>query len=143
MNTPEMTRVKGDVPMKRSMLILRSAASIVAGFAAMSIIVVGGSALAAFATNAGDGRSPVYLAANLVVSVAGALLGGIVASAAAPVRPRLHGAVLALLTLAMSVMSGLTPAPGQPRLYPLAIVIIGVSGVLIGTAVQTRRRASA
>lgn len=115
--------------------------SVVAGYLAMAAIVMIGTAIAAAAMIPGgiagaremEGTPPhAYLYANLAASFVAALLGGWVAARLAPRNSMLHSAALAMLLLAMSVLSFRSQAARQPRWYPITIALIGMTGVMAG-----------
>jgi hypothetical protein len=127
----------------------RSVAAVAGGFLGMIVVVTAGTAAAAAALvpggmsmsgpPAGVEVPRAYLAANLIVSFAGAALGGWLAGRFAPGSAFSHAAVLAGLVLLMGVASGAGGAsPGQPGWYPWIITITGVAGVLAGGAVAGR-----
>lgn len=92
---------------------------------------------------AGVVLSSTYLAANLLVSLAAAVLGGWLTARLAPRVPMGHVLALAALLIAMSIVSATgdqaQPA-GQPGWYPIGIAILGVLGVLAGGWLHTRVR---
>jgi hypothetical protein len=123
------------------MILLRSVAAIVAGFGFTASTVMVGTILATALFIPGGLRSvgavsplpPSYLAANLAISLFGAVLGGWLAARIAAYAPFGHAVVLAALLAAMTVASAYAePAARQPGWYPYTIAAIGVCGVLAG-----------
>ena len=124
--------------------MLRSVAAVAAGFIGMMLVVMAGTLAAtmvfvpggmtAMAADAPARPLPgSYLAANLLVSLAGAAVAGWVAARLAPSSPFAHVLVLAALLLIMTLASfSRGPAPGQPNWYPWVIGTIGMAGVAIG-----------
>jgi hypothetical protein len=122
------------------MEILRSIGAVVAGYAAMVVLVMVSFAVAAKAFKmapgraGGDGVTPPrgYLVFNLVSGLVAAIVGGWVTGCIAQRNMLLHALALALLIAAMGVLSARKPQPGQPQWYPWTITLIGVVGALIG-----------
>jgi hypothetical protein len=132
-------------------LMLRSLAAVGGGFVAMMVVVMIGTAAAtavfvpggltaAMSQTAPPGPLPrTYLAANLIVSLAGAVLAGWIAARFAPSSPGAHVLALAGLMVIMTVATAAQgAAPGQPAWYPWVIGAIGLGGVLIGGLVWRR-----
>jgi hypothetical protein len=125
--------------------MVRSITAVVGGLVGLVMIVMAGT-LAATALlvpgglSAGMSQPPAgapvpraYLAANLLFSLLGALAGGWITAKLASSAPGTHVLVLAGIMLAMSIATLVQGAQrGQPGWYPLAIVAIGVTGVLMG-----------
>jgi MFS-type transporter involved in bile tolerance (Atg22 family) len=130
--------------------MVRSIAAVAGGFVTMLAIVMVGTlaAVAAFVPGGlttGMSQPPsgslsrTYLAANLLVSLLGAIAGGWVTSRVAAASPSTHVLVLAGIILIMSVVTAAQgAAPGQPAWYPITISVIGLAGVLIGGAAAKR-----
>jgi peptidoglycan/LPS O-acetylase OafA/YrhL len=125
--------------------MLSSIWSVVFGYAAMAIIVMLGTALAAGALYPGGFSAakkletpppPAYLYANLALSFVAALAGGWVCADRAPSQPMIHVAVLAALLLVMSVFSAKSFRGKQPSWYPKTIAAIGVLGVVGGGLIR-------
>lgn len=124
--------------------MLRSLAAVVAGYLTMALVVILGTVaataafvpggLAALRAGAAAGVVPAgYLAANLVVSLLAAMLGGWVAARVATRAPLAHAASLAIAVAVFGLVTALRPAaPGQPAWYPWTIVVLGTAGVLLG-----------
>jgi hypothetical protein len=124
--------------------ILRSVAAIVAGYGFMAVTVTVGIiiATALFApagmppaeNGTAASRLPVaYLAANLVISLLGAVLGGWLTARIAAFAPFGHAAALAAIVATLTILTVATaPAGTQPAWYPIVIGSLGVVGVLGG-----------
>jgi hypothetical protein len=79
---------------------------------------------------------------NLLISVLGAVAGGITTARITAGRTLFTVLVLALILLMSAlapVLRGAAAAPGQPRWYPLALAILPPLGVLLG-GIRERRR---
>ena len=131
--------------------MLRSAGAVVAGLVAMvALVMVGTMAAAATLIPGGLTASspqpppvppPSYLAANVLVSVAAAVLGGWLAARLAPSRPMLHAGLLAAVVLVLSVVSfaqARNGDTGQPLWYLLLVQAIGRAGALAGGWLRAR-----
>jgi hypothetical protein len=124
--------------------MLRSVLSVIVGYVVVAIVVVVTTMLAAMALIPGarnamkSGTHPpptrAYLVANLACSVLAAVAGGYVTAVMAIVAPLQHAAALAVLFAVVSLATsrGGRPQPGQPRWYPLTILVLGVAGALAG-----------
>lgn len=121
--------------------MLSSILSVVTGYIVMAIIVMLGTLLAASALYPGGLTAakkmetpppPIYLKANLALSLVAAFAGGWVCASRAPSDPMIHVAVLAALLLVMSFFSAKSFGANQPTWYPKTIGVIGVAGVLTG-----------
>ena len=123
------------------MTMLRSVAAIVAGFGFMASTVMVGTIIATALfipgglTAAESGAVPAtlpigYLAANMIVSMLGAVLGGWLAARIAMHAPFPHALVLAAIVAGMSVVTAVSVP--QPAWYSVVIGAIGVIGVLLG-----------
>jgi peptidoglycan/LPS O-acetylase OafA/YrhL len=121
--------------------MLRSIASVMAGYVIMAAIVVVGTIIAAASMIPGGLAAAKkletppprkYLNANLALSFVAALAGGWVTAMKAPVQPVVHVLVLAALVLAMSFVSAKSQGKNQPSWYPLVMTVLGVAGVLLG-----------
>jgi hypothetical protein len=117
---------------------LRSVLAVVAGYVVTAVIVMAGTfaAMAAFGLTMTSVPTPPYLAANLAVSFLAAVAGGWVCARIAPARALAHGALLAALFLAMSLLPTGAAANGQPGWYVPVIAAIGVTGVISGALLQ-------
>lgn len=135
--------------------VVRTAVAILCGFLAMSIVVISGTVVATtlFITGGletmskADAPLPMlYLAANLGLSLAAALLGGWLASRLDPPggwRPVIG---TALLVLIMSVQNQAVPrdSGGAPvPWYPWILLALGVVGTVAGGWLRLRTQATA
>jgi hypothetical protein len=123
---------------------LRSIAAIVAGFGFMAATVMVGSIMAtalfvpAGVTATQGGGAPValpvlYVAASLLISLLGAVMGGWLAARIGAFAPLSHALALAILTAVLAALSALqAPDGAQPAWYPPVVGSIGVAGVLLG-----------
>ena len=132
--------------------MLRSIGSVVLGYVVLALItIVGTSAAAALllprpAGGTQPGMPPPltksYLTANLTLSALAAVVGGYVTARMAPARPMVHVAVLALLIVALSILSSRSPmSTGQPGWYKRILPFLGLVGAVAGgilRALQTR-----
>ena len=128
---------------------LRSVAAIVAGLGFMTSTVMVGTIVATplflhaghagpagpagAATSAGTVSASVpvgFLVAMIIVSAAGAVLGGWLAARIGTFAPFGHAAALALVVAVLSVVS--TPADPRPTWYRAAVAVVDVAGVLLG-----------
>jgi hypothetical protein len=132
---------------------LRSIVAVVAGFGFMASTVMVGTIIttALFIPGglpAAHGAAPtsvpaMFLAANLLMSFIGAVLGGWLAARIGSSAPFAHAAVLAAVAAVLSVVSAVQVPPGaQPGWYAVAIGIIGVVGVLLGGRLRALAAAS-
>jgi hypothetical protein len=124
--------------------ILRSVAAIVAGYGFMALTVMIGIIVAtalfvpagmpAEERGAASPALPVaYLAANLGISLLGAVLGGWLTARIAAFAPFGHAAALAAIVATLTILTAATaPAGPQPAWYPIVIGSLGVIGVLAG-----------
>ena len=129
--------------------MLQSILSIVVGYLVMAIIVMIGTIAAAAALVPG-GLSAMrraegppaptknYLYANLALSLVAAIVGGWLTARMAPFAPFTHVAALAVLIVAMALISAKYQAARQPSWYSWTIAIVGVAGVLIGGICELR-----
>jgi hypothetical protein len=123
---------------------LRSIAAVVAGFGFMASTVMVGSIIASALfvpsgmTGAQGGGAPaampvLYVAANLLFSLLGAVMGGWLAARIGAFAPLSHAIALAIVTAVLAAMSALHPGDGaQPAWYPPVVGILGVAGILLG-----------
>jgi small-conductance mechanosensitive channel len=128
--------------------MLRSIGSVVLGYVVLALITIGGTSAAAAlllprrAAGSQPGMppplTPSYLTANLTLSALAAVVGGYVTARMAPARPMVHVAVLALLIVALSILSSRSPmSTGQPRWYQRALPVIGLAGAAVGGLLGT------
>jgi hypothetical protein len=132
--------------------MLRSVLSVIEGYVVMAVVVMLGTLAATAAlvpgglaamknAQAGGTITPGrnYLAANLLISLIGAILGGWVTARVAIYSPMIHVGILALLIVVMSVASARKQGTaGQPSWYPMTITVLGIAGVLLGGLLQAR-----
>jgi hypothetical protein len=123
---------------------LRSIAAVVAGFGFMASTVMVGSIIATAlfipagitAAQGGGAAASIpalYVAANLAVSLLGAVMGGWLSARIGSIAPLAHALALAIVTAVLAAYSAFqAPNNGQPGWYPLVVGIIGVAGVLLG-----------
>lgn len=125
--------------------MLHSFLAVLGGFAAMAVIVMATTALAAQLLVPGGMRSmaipgaslpPAYLATNLLCSAFAALLGGALTARIAGHDPLIHGGALAMLMVLMSVVSMRQARDLQPRWYQLTLMtvmpVIALLGAWVG-----------
>lgn len=126
--------------------ILRSVAAVILGFVALTLgsVLTGRLMLSLFGVEPGMAPGGSFIFTSLGVRLAVTILAGFLAALAAPRAPRLHAGVLAAILVFFSVASlaGLSAAgdPYGPAWYPIAMLVIGPVGVLIGGSLRTRRR---
>ena len=113
-----------------------------AGFLTAAILVIIVTLAAATALGVQEGQtSAAYLTLNLIGSLAAAVGGGYLAQRISRrdqlVAPAIMAAAMFLLTLG-SVFG--EPAPGQPSWYPMALLILGPGGALLGGLLARRRQ---
>jgi hypothetical protein len=132
--------------------VLRSVLSVIEGYVVMAIVVMLGTFAATAAlvpggiaamknAQAGGAITPgrSYLAANLLISLIGSVLGGWVTARVAIYSPMIHVGVLGLLIVVMSIVSARkVGATGQPSWYPMTITVLGIAGVLLGGALEAK-----
>lgn len=126
------------------MSAIRSIAAIIAGFGFMASTVMVGTIIATALfipgglTAASAGAVPAslplgYLAANLTVSLLGAVLGGWLAARIATHAPFAHAIVLAAIVASLSIATLMSAPQGpQPAWYSVTVGAIGALGVLLG-----------
>ena len=131
--------------------MLQSIGAVIAGYAAMAVLVMAGTmawmaarvpgGLKAMrdAMKSGDAAAtpappPAYLAFNLTLSFFAAVLGGWVTSGIAPSAPTRHLMALGAVVIAMSFVSARGPGSDrQPAWYKLLIPVVGLAGVALST----------
>ena len=115
--------------------------AVLGGFAAMALIVVVTTAIAAQMLVPGGMRGmatpgaplpPAYLAANLLCSALAALAGGAVTARIAGHDPLIHGGALAMLMVLMSWASMKQAEGRQPRWYQLTLMTLMPALALVG-----------
>lgn len=126
---------------------MRSVLAVVAGFAAMAVIVIVATiVLAALLHPEAEGGpttpTSAWLAVNFAYSFAAAALGGWVTARLAPRAPFGHAVALAALALAFALPGIVGGAqPGQPAWYPPVLAALALAGILIGGRFAARRAA--
>ena len=134
--------------------MLRSVGSVVAGYAVMVVLVMLGTfALAAALIPGGMGAmrermksgqpmpapSATYLASNLALSLAAAVVGGWVTLRLAQRAPAGHLGALCVVLVVMGVVSARMPGSElQPGWYRFAIPLVGIAGVGLSLALVPR-----
>lgn len=112
--------------------MLHSLLAVIGGFAAMALLVMISTAIAATAllpggmeaTAAGRPIPPTYFVVNLICSAIAAFAGGAVTARIAFAAPLAHGAGLAGLMLVMSVVSIRQAAGRQPHWYQVTLMTV-------------------
>ncbi|MGH7566593.1 MAG: hypothetical protein ACREK2_07165 [Gemmatimonadota bacterium] len=125
---------------------MRSVLAVLAGFAAMAIVVIVATVLFArlLYPDAEPGAPPTptgaWLAINLAYSLAAAVLGGWLAAYLAPRAPFGHAVALAVVAAAMAIPGILSGgSPGQPAWYPAVLAALAIGGILLGGRLSPRR----
>jgi hypothetical protein len=131
----------------RSSPFMRPALALMAGIGVTVLIVVFGTLVTTLAALRGvDPKhfvpSAGYLATILAVSALGALAGGFTTSRITAGRSFFTVCVLALMLFVSGAIPAFrgTPPAGQPSWYPHTIAFVAPLGVLIGGALERRRR---
>jgi len=118
------------------MLILRAFLALLAGFAAMAVLIAGATAtLAKFVPEwtAAPGQPRAgYVFVNTGYSLAAAMAGGYITAWTAQQNPLVHALALALIVLLLSALSALQQRGQQPIWLQLLIVAITPAGVILG-----------
>ncbi len=125
--------------------MLHSFLAVLGGFAAMAVVVMVTTAIAATLLVPGGMRAMAtpgaslprtYLVANLGCSAVAAFLGGTLTARIAGHDPLVHGGALAMLMVLMSVTSMRQARDLQPRWYQLTLMtvmpVIALLGAWIG-----------
>lgn len=120
---------------------LRSFAVVIAGLGAVMFLVAGGTVLATVGL-ASDGPEPgaAYLAVNLLLSLAAAIVGGALVVRLAREHPLWHVVALGGVMALLSLTGGLEQGGGQPAWYPAGVLGLGLIGVSAGGVWMHRRR---
>jgi hypothetical protein len=124
------------------MVILHTFLALAAGFAAMTILLLGFAALLArvIPAWAGEPARPGFGCAT--VNFGGAFLtasvGGYITAWVAAANPLIHVLALALVVLALAALSALQARGKQPIWYQLALVALPSLGVLAGGLLRLR-----
>ena len=113
--------------------MLQSLLAVIGGFAAMAVLVMISTAIAATMLLPGGVASMAtptaplstrYLATNLGCSGVAALTGGMLTARLAPTAPAGHGVALAALMLVMSFVSMRQAKDRQPRWYQVTLMTL-------------------
>ncbi|MDE2663077.1 MAG: hypothetical protein OXI39_08755 [Gemmatimonadota bacterium] len=126
--------------------ILRSVAAVILGFVVLTLgsVLTGRLLLSLFGVDPGAAPGAEFIFTSLGVRLAVTVLAGFLAALTAPRAPRLHAGVLAaiLVFFSLASLAGLSASgdPYGPAGYPIAMLVIGPAGVLIGGALRSRRR---
>ncbi len=125
--------------------MLTSILAVLGGFAAMVILVMVTTAIAAGTLIRGGMKAmqdPAtslprsYLAANLACSAVAAFLGGFLTARLAPDKPFYHGIALAALMCVMGLLSARQGGDRQPRWYQLVLCTVMPAIALIGAYIS-------
>ena len=120
---------------------VRSVLAVIAGYFAMMIVVIVLTIVSMKAFHLQSGHpTPVYLTLNILYSIAAALLGGCVTAKIARRSPIVHGVALALIMLALSLVTFSTSAGGQPLGYRIFVVIALPLAAVAGSALTRQPR---
>ena len=126
--------------------LLRSVAAVILGFVVLTLgsVLTGRLLLSLFGVEPGMEPEVAFIFTSLGVRLAVTILAGFLAAWAAPRAPRLHAGVLAaiLVFFSLASLAGLSASgdPYGPAWYPIAMLVIGPVGVLMGGSLRTRRR---
>jgi hypothetical protein len=124
------------------MVILHAFLSLLAGFAAMALIVIVITALLTRMAPDWVGEQshpePAYVVFNLGYSFLAAAVGGFVTAWIANGNPLVQVLILAIAVLALSALSALQSRGKQPVGYALALIVITPLGVMAGGIVRLR-----
>jgi hypothetical protein len=113
--------------------MLHSLLAVLGGFAAMAVVVMITTAVAAQALIPGGMRAMAtpgaplpsrYLTVNILCSAVAAFLGGFITVRLAPDRPFYHGIALALLMCVMAMISARQAGDRQPRWYQFLLCTV-------------------
>ncbi len=113
--------------------MVKSIIAVVAGYAAMAILVIITTMLAAaFLLNDPNEVTSAYLVVNLILSLISAVVGGWITAKLAPNNKKRHVQILAGLIIVLGLLSLTQTLIGQPVWYPWVIMLIGAGGALYG-----------
>lgn len=121
--------------------MFQSVLAVLGGFAAMALLVVVSTAIAAQLLIPGGvnamrdptaGPPPAYMTANLVCSGIAAFLGGFVTVRLAPGQPFYHAIALAALMCVMGVISARSAGKQQPAWYQVVLCTVMPGIALVG-----------
>jgi len=125
--------------------MLASILAVLGGFAAMALLVMVTTAVAAATLIPGGMKgmatpgAPLpraYLTANLACSALAAFLGGFITARLAPDRPFFHAVALAALMCVMGILSARQAAGRQPAWYPWVLCTVMPAIALIGAYIS-------
>ncbi len=124
------------------MFLVHTFLALLAGFAAMAIVVIVVTALVtrldpAWAVARGR-PTPGYAVVNLGYSFLAAAAGGYVTAWIAAANPLIHVLVLGIVVLAMAALSALQERGKQPIWYALTLLALMPLGVLAGGLLRLR-----
>jgi hypothetical protein len=124
------------------MIVLRALLALVAGFAAMAVLIAIVTILLQKLTPSWVGETghprPGYIFVNLGYSFLAAAAGGYVTAWLAHANPLLHVLALAVTVLLLAALSALQQRSKQPVGYMLALVALTPIGVLAGGLIRLR-----
>jgi hypothetical protein len=124
------------------MVILHAFMALAAGFATMTLLVIGLTALLTRMVPSWTGSEgqpePGYAFVNLGYSFLAAAAGGYVTAWASVANPLIHVLALGMVVLTLAALSALQSRGKQPIWYALALVAISPIGVLAGGLVRLR-----
>jgi hypothetical protein len=120
----------------------RAFLSLLAGFAAMAVIVTVATVLLRLVApewvEIGRHPRPAYVFVNLGYSFVAAAAGGYVTAWATGMRPLPSVVALAVVVLALGAISALQARGRQPAWYQLVLLILAPLGVVAGGLVRLR-----
>ena len=121
--------------------MLRSVLSVLAGFAAMAVLIMVATIVASRLMLGTRGREEMmkakptraFITVNLVYSAAFAIFGGFLTACIATHAPLKHALVLAGLMFFMGIFSFFqTAGSNQPKWYGLTLVVLGPACAVLG-----------
>ena len=119
--------------------ILRSILAVIAGFIAMSFVIIVLTLLSIKTMGLKSGHpTPGYLVINVVYSFLAAAAGGFVTALIAAVKPVEHAYVLACVMLVMGALSYAHYRGTQPGWYQLLLVLVPPLCAIAGAAICAR-----
>jgi hypothetical protein len=119
--------------------ILRSILAVIAGFVAMSFVVIVLTLLSVKSMGLKGGHPTAgYLVINVVFSFLAAAAGGFVTALVAAVKPVEHAYVLACVMLVMGALSYARYRGTQPGWYQLMLVLVPPLCAIAGAAICAR-----
>jgi hypothetical protein len=119
--------------------ILRSILAVIAGFIAMSFVIILLTVVSVKTMGLKSGHpAPGYLVLNVVYSFIAAAAGGFVTALIAAVKPVEHAYVLACVMLVMGALSYAHYRGTQPGWYQLLLVLAPPACAIAGAAICAR-----